>query len=391
MTAVAWVLAAAIAPAGADADALAAPRRMADEGHFAEAERLLRARLAERPEPEARFLLARVLAWQGRFEAALEQYDRLLEAAPRNADYMLGKGQTLVWAGRPEAAVPLLQAAQELSPQDPEVLRPLIRALDASEATRPQARALQDEARTRFPGLSWNLVAERPPSFELETGVAYEALSGGIGDWRTAYVEGQQHLGARANVFGAARLSERFALSDQQVSGGVAWPLYGPIGLLAEGSFSPTARVLPRYELGAQLDAALGGGWVADVGLKRTEFAAAGNWRGTLTLERYMGDWRLAYAFAVTQLPEGYYPLGHTATVSYMHPTQGSVTFGAAYGREMNVVGPDRLLTTDVLGVWVRGQYWLFPGWAIVPQLNWTQQGTLYDRLGGNLGLRHAF
>src|SRR3546814_12556329 len=69
------------------------------------AEATLQAHLAGQPDDTAaQFLLARVLSWQGRPEQALPIYRRLLQQQPDNADYLLGEGQALLWAGHPQRA-----------------------------------------------------------------------------------------------------------------------------------------------------------------------------------------------------------------------------------------------------------------------------------------------
>ncbi len=148
------LLASSAAFAQVPAAALAAVERRA----YPEAERLLREQLAARPEDgEARFLLARVLAWQERHAVALREYERLLEAEPDNSDYLLGKAQTHVWNHEPQSALPLLARARRLSPGYADVWRAQIMALVAlgDEDRLRQARIIREEARRRFPDSRW--------------------------------------------------------------------------------------------------------------------------------------------------------------------------------------------------------------------------------------------
>ncbi len=65
---------------------------MVENAHLSDAEEMLQQWLSGHPEDqEARFLLARVLAWQGKHAEALEQYERLLEKEPDNGDYLTGR------------------------------------------------------------------------------------------------------------------------------------------------------------------------------------------------------------------------------------------------------------------------------------------------------------
>lgn len=74
-------------------------RVMVENARLSDAEEMLQQWLGNHPEDqEARFLLARVLAWQGKHSEALLEYDRLLEEEPDNGDYLEGKAQVLLTA-----------------------------------------------------------------------------------------------------------------------------------------------------------------------------------------------------------------------------------------------------------------------------------------------------
>lgn len=146
------------AAAAAFAEVPPAARAAVERRDFIEAERALIDRLSLAPEDaEARYLLARVLAWQGRHEHALAEFERLLANEPANSDYLLGEAQALVWKGEPERALPLLAKARRLAPQYEDVWRAQIAALVAlGDAGRlRQARLIRAEARRRFPQSSW--------------------------------------------------------------------------------------------------------------------------------------------------------------------------------------------------------------------------------------------
>jgi tetratricopeptide (TPR) repeat protein len=147
-----------LAPGTLSAEVPQAARAAVEQRAYPEAERLLRERLAQEPgDAEARFLLARVLAWQERHAVALREYERLLEAEPDNSDYLLGKAQTHLWNHEPESALPLLSKARRLAPGYEDVWRAQIMALVAlgDESRLRQARIIRDEARRRFPDSRW--------------------------------------------------------------------------------------------------------------------------------------------------------------------------------------------------------------------------------------------
>ncbi|MDP1896356.1 MAG: tetratricopeptide repeat protein, partial [Sulfurimicrobium sp.] len=74
-------------------------RVMVENARLSDAEEMLQQWLSSHPEDqEARFLLARVFAWQGKHAEALEQYERLLEKEPDNGDYLTGRAMLPVRA-----------------------------------------------------------------------------------------------------------------------------------------------------------------------------------------------------------------------------------------------------------------------------------------------------
>lgn len=67
-------------------------RVMVENAPLADAEEMLQQWLTGHAEDqEARFLLARVLFWQGKHAEARFQYELLLKQEPANADYLAGK------------------------------------------------------------------------------------------------------------------------------------------------------------------------------------------------------------------------------------------------------------------------------------------------------------
>lgn len=72
---------------------------MVENARLSDAEEMLQQWLISYPEDqEARFLLARVLAWQEKHTEALAQYERLLKQDPDNIDYITGKSMLPVMA-----------------------------------------------------------------------------------------------------------------------------------------------------------------------------------------------------------------------------------------------------------------------------------------------------
>jgi len=98
------------------ADALV--RRRYEAGDYSGAARAGAAALAARPDDHAlRAMVADSLAWSGRLDAAVEQYERLY-GTPLDARGRVGVANVLRWRGRPEAAVPLYDTVIARTPDD---------------------------------------------------------------------------------------------------------------------------------------------------------------------------------------------------------------------------------------------------------------------------------
>ena len=90
----------------ASADALASARRQADTKQFAAAATTLREALKQDPDDvEVRSLLARVLAWDRKYDESIAEYDALLAQHPDRAFDRAGYARVLAWSGRHEVSL----------------------------------------------------------------------------------------------------------------------------------------------------------------------------------------------------------------------------------------------------------------------------------------------
>ncbi len=101
---------------------------LADASTYDAAAELYREVLSDDPDhTEARTWLARVLAWQGRYEESLEQYDALVEREGAPETVQVERAEVLSWAGRYGSAESAFRRILQRDPADARAARGLAR------------------------------------------------------------------------------------------------------------------------------------------------------------------------------------------------------------------------------------------------------------------------
>ena len=227
---------------------------------------------------------------------------------------------------------------------------------------------------------------------EVELGGTSERLTNNQPDWRSLYLEGVHRFRERQAIYGGLRTVDRFGLSDSESWLGYYHPLDQNWTLNLEGSMSPQHNVLPEYSLYGQLSRKLPYGWIANAGLRHSEYTRSAVNMLVLGAERYWGNWRGGYTIYTAQ-PEGA-PSGsaHRFQVDYYYGDRSSIGLSVTGGKEVENVGPPRgVITTDVRDLPLTGRHWFSPQWGLSWDVVAHEQGDLYRRYGVRLGLRHSF
>jgi len=376
---------------------------------FTAAERLLRQELAIRAQDqEARFVLARVLAWQGRYAEALREYDLLLAVQPGNADFLVGRAQTLYWSGALPQAVETAVRAKMLAPDYLDAWRVEIQALlaKADAESGRQAAAVLTAAEERFglavvADLRQQLVDRKPvvsafvPWREVEAGGSYEDLSKGYDAWKSLYLEGEDRYQAGRAFYGRARFTERYRLDDTELMLGTAQRLTDQVAVQIEASASPDHEVLPEYSLLVGSTARFAQAW--DLGLiaKHSAYTRTYSNLYSLGLGRDMGAHRLEYTLYMGKAEEASEVFAHRLQWNWYYGERSRVGLYAAVGQETENTGEPgggQLLTDSVRSVGIIGRHWFGEGpWGIGYHLWSHEQSDRYTRSGGSLGLRYRF
>lgn len=380
----------------------------ADQKQWDEAEAYLRMWLRDHSEhEEALFLLARVLSWQEKFAESIDVYETLLRKSPGNADYLLGMAQVRFWQNLPDQAASLLYQAVKKAPHYQAVWELLVRSLYASGDS-ARAEKTQREAAILFPHVNWQQFSPPPPAEKLaatsipvptqsahsnfETGGSYENLDRNFASWNSAYIGGFRSFGPRSNIYGRASQVQRFDMQDVAIMGGLTRPLTERWTLGVEADYNPAHHFLPQWALQGSAHFRMDHGFGALFNFRHAGYSLLDTDTGSIGLERYWGNFRIAYTLYISQLQSAPEPtFSHLGQIAYFYSDRNQVGIAIGGGQQVMLLGPGRLLNADVESYALLGQHWVTQKWALVYDISLNVQGTAYTRYGATFGIRYAF
>ncbi|HSD59456.1 MAG TPA: YaiO family outer membrane beta-barrel protein [Burkholderiales bacterium] len=237
------------------------------------------------------------------------------------------------------------------------------------------------EQDARIPG-SWT---------EIEAGYAPENLDNGQPDWSEVFA-GVTHRDSQGRTWlGRAAHVRRFDQDDTALLAGAYLPLAEKTVLFAEGFASPTHNVLAKWSAMLQLQQGLPEGFGVLAGARTTRYNSSHLDALYLGLEKYFGDFRLAYTWSPTRsnvAPDGY---SHLAQLSWYYSELSRVTL--AYSSAKETDRPDLgITTTSYAEGWaLYGRHMFSPRIGVGYALNHIRQGSSYDRDGVALSVIYRF
>lgn len=275
-------------------DVVADARRLAQSGQRAAAMRMLVDRLLVNPgDLDARTLLGTVLLWEGRYDEARAELDRVLAVDADYIDALGAKTNLELWTGHHAAAEALSGRVLQRTPNDTSILLARARALDnldrpkeaeavltallAIEPDHAPARQMRERIRDSF------------RHWQIGYGYGYDWFSDGRDPWR----EHQIFMG-RQNRWGSAiaRAShaDRYGREDQQIELDLYPSLRRGTYLYLNVGASTKQTIYPDYRWGVDWYQSLGAGLEASIGYHYLDFGDGVDiYIGSLS--KYLGNW----------------------------------------------------------------------------------------------------
>jgi YaiO family outer membrane protein len=333
----------------------------------------------------------------GRHEAAAEQFAILVERDPRNVDWLLGRGQSLLALGRPSEAVPVLEKARSLAPAYEDVWRAELNALEASDQPR-RAEALLEQAQRQFPQAQWPVtrraaLREREllrSGTRLSFNAGYEHLSRNRGEWRTLALDINHPLQPNLRLLGGLHGEERFGEKDGQVAAGIV-SRFGDWVTVLSGDIAPGAVVLPQSSV--QLEIGRPVTRRVSLGLRARhahhETVDVDTIAGTI--EAAVAAFTVAYSLVATQPTDLDFSYGHNLRIAREYGNGSRISVVLSHGEEAETVAPGQVLVTQVDAIALTGLHWLSAAWGWSWEVGYHEQGDLYNRSRVRLGLEHRF
>jgi YaiO family outer membrane protein len=347
------------------------------------------ARAQESDTPALRYEGARALANSGETEAALAALDALLAEYPNDADYLLGRAQMQARLGQDAAAVETVERALRLAPDYEDVWQLRLRLAERARDDAAVA-ALRAEVATRFPDASWWQPPPAPVEFRrwLSAGSGTDRLSNGAPDWSREYLRLDWRTDAAGALFAELSRSERFDESDSSLYVGGVWDALHDWQLGAGVAVTQDARFLPHRDLSLDATRPWARGWGTVFGVRQRDYATGDVTTYSVTGEKYVSDYRIAYRLDHSYQTGADSALTHALALTWYASDKRSFGVTLGGGEEIEIIGLDQLLRTSVANVTLTGNEKLSARVALSWWLGTHDQGDFYARDYAGLSVR---
>lgn len=218
-----------------------------------------------------------------------------------------------------------------------------------------------------------------------------ESLSNGT-DWHDASLEMTSDAGSPGRWYAAFHEVGRFSLRDEHFSGGYAHPVgkRTVLSIEAQGSFSH--RVVPQFGGGGRVDVRVGRGWVLNSGVSGRRYDTGAVTILTAGLEKYVSRFRLAYtSYSAFLGGEGSFSNALSFDTTYGSGEDNLFGVTIAAGDELEQDVRAALRASEIRAISARGRHWIGRRVGLLYTIGVHDQGTLYTRRGGTVGIALRF
>jgi YaiO family outer membrane protein len=325
--------------------------QLAQSGDYAEALRAFQQIAAANPaDHRARLWIAQLHVWMGHPERAEPVYRSVMLEDPNNIDALLGVATTLLARHEADEALEVLQRAEQLEPQNPEVLAGLGRAYRRTGQTTTSLGYLQRTialapSETNLLSLEQTRMLHQ---HQVEISSFLEEFSD-LPDGRSGDIRANIRLNERWRLFGRGQYQRKFNRSEQRGGLGATWRWQPATTLSGHFFIGPNNEVLPQRDFLADITHMRGqadwGGTFRYIDFEGAQVAAISPalsywWSDRLNLG-------LRYSFVMTDfaaLPETIASHSTALRGSYQVIPRVWANVGYAYGIEnFDTLSPDRI------------------------------------------------
>jgi YaiO family outer membrane protein len=329
-------------------------RALAFSGDPAGGEREYRALLERHPgDAEARLGLADVLAWQGRYREAEAVLAPMAAERPGDIEVLLRQGRVALWSGDFPAARAKFEAVLALSPGNAEAVRGIASVSAAVAAT------LRREVEA---GLSLLRISNAGPGTQAWTTYRDRTRPGYEWTGRADYLHRYGQDEGRGTLGGTRK-----------------WD--GGSSLRLEAGVSPAADIFSRFAAEGEFGLRLADRIAGYLAGKYSHFSTADSWNAGLSLECYVlpksSPLLLRYVLTHTRFDRG----GDTTDGTWLFKASHFFTEDKrvwayySHGAEGYLAGTiDQVVAVSSDSYGAGGRYFLAPAWGIEGNFDWQQR-----------------
>jgi len=368
---------------GAGAELTAADEAR-DRGDYAAAIGHYRVVLAADPQSyEAKFQLARLLAYSRQREEAIRLYTELLSTRPNNSDLLLGRGRAYAWEGRWSESEADLTTVTAQFPDYGDAWAALgdlylwsgrpadaVKAYTRWESVQPNEPAAQLARSRAYRALEQRSepLATQPGSLRwlAHVGDTYSNFSAGRSAW-SEYDASVRGYFPRGSLAVESLVARRFSLTDHAVALDDYTDAWSRAYLNLRYQYSPNATLYPRQAYRAELFQGIARGWEPSLSYDHMSFTSTNVDMYGVGLGKYVGNWYLRWRTLFIPSTTGL-GVSHRAVARYYFSGNADdyleLNGGFSHGNELL---PHSVLV-NVTSSWTAGaqmQKFFTPGWGI--------------------------